>query len=76
MQALLLGGHRWQVIAARTGAAGYWPVLVMYAVRTGFAGALSTVSTYVAEVGAPALGPGHCLRVLGATSSGGTCLLW
>lgn len=34
----------------RVGALGYWPVLVMYAVRTGFAGALSTVSTFVAEV--------------------------
>jgi len=41
----------------RAGAAGYWPALVLYAVRTGFAGALSTVSTYVAEVGAPVLGP-------------------
>jgi hypothetical protein len=41
----------------RAGAAGYWPALALYAVRTGFAGALSTVSTYVAEVGAPVLGP-------------------
>ena len=39
-----------QIIAVRVGALGYWPVLVMYAVRTGFAGALSTVSTFVAEV--------------------------
>ena len=41
-----------QVIAVRVAMLGYWPVLVMYAVRTGFAGALSTVSTYVAEVSA------------------------
>ncbi|KAK9831415.1 hypothetical protein WJX81_002965 [Elliptochloris bilobata] len=37
------------VIAVRVGVLGYWPLVVMYAVRTGFAGALSTVSTYVAE---------------------------
>ena len=39
----------------RAGVLGYWPVLVLYAVRTGFAGALSTVSTFVAEVRCVAL---------------------
>ena len=45
----------------RVGALGYWPVLVMYAVRTGFAGALSTVSTFVAEV--------SCVPVAATTQS-------
>lgn len=45
-----------QVIAVRVGALGYWPTLVLYAVRTGFAGALSTVSTYIAEARTRCLG--------------------
>ena len=56
-----------QVIAVRVGALGYWPVLVMYAVRTGFAGALSTVSTFVAEV--------SCVPVAATKPSYSVCLL-
>lgn len=32
------------------GSIGYWGTMVTYAIRTGFCGALSTVSTFVAEV--------------------------
>ncbi len=32
------------------GSIGYWGTIVTYAIRTGFSGALSTVSTFVAEV--------------------------
>ena len=32
---------------------GYWPVLMFGAVRVGFSGSLSTVSTFVAEVNPP-----------------------
>ncbi|EIE22217.1 hypothetical protein COCSUDRAFT_42582 [Coccomyxa subellipsoidea C-169] len=41
----LVGG-----IGHRVGSLGYWATIVLYAIRTGFSGALSTVSTFVAEV--------------------------
>ena len=39
-----------QGIGHRVGFLGYWATIVLYAIRTGFSGALSTVSTFVAEV--------------------------
>ena len=41
------------------GSEGYWGSIVTYAIRTGFSGALSTVSTFVAEV-SPAKPSRHC----------------
>ncbi|CAK0780113.1 hypothetical protein CVIRNUC_004940 [Coccomyxa viridis] len=41
----ILGG-----VNARVGNEGYWGSIVTYAIRTGCSGALSTVSTFVAEV--------------------------
>ena len=35
---------------SQVGSIGYWGTMVTYAIRTGFCGALSTVSTFVAEV--------------------------
>ena len=39
-----------QGVNAQVGSEGYWGSVVTYAIRTGFSGALSTVSTFVAEV--------------------------
>ena len=39
-----------QGVNAQVGNEGYWGSIVTYAIRTGFSGALSTVSTFVAEV--------------------------
>ena len=40
----------WQGATHRAGGLGYWAFIMLYAVRVGFSGALSTVSTFVAEV--------------------------
>lgn len=39
-----------QGVSSKVGHVGYWGTIVTYAIRTGFSGALSTVSTFVAEV--------------------------
>lgn len=39
-----------QGVSSQVGYVGYWGSIVTYAIRTGFCGALSTVSTFVAEV--------------------------
>ena len=40
-----------QGIADRAGGGlGYWPWIILYAIRAGLSGACSTVSTFVAEV--------------------------
>ena len=47
---------------------GYWPVVILPAIRVGYAGSLSTVSTFVAEVR-------NCLRYMYSyVSQGSTCL--
>ena len=48
-----------QGVNAQVGNEGYWGSIVTYAIRTGFSGALSTVSTFVAEV-SPAKPSRHC----------------
>ena len=48
-----------QGVNAQLGSEGYWGSIVTYAIRTGFSGALSTVSTFVAEV-SPAKPTLHC----------------
>ena len=42
-----------QAVVVHVHSLGYWPLLLLPAVRVGFAGALSTVSTFVAEVSQP-----------------------
>ena len=39
-----------QGVSSQVGNVGYWGSILTYAIRTGFCGALSTVSTFVAEV--------------------------
>ena len=52
-------GRAVQGVNAQVGNEGYWGSIVTYALRTGFSGALSTVSTFVAEV-SPDKSMSHC----------------
>ena len=41
-----------QGVSEQVGTVGYWAFIALFAVRVGFSGACSTVSTFVAEVSA------------------------
>lgn len=57
-----------QGIGHKVGHLGYWAAIVTYAIRTGFAGALSTVSTFVAEVRVFAPPSARMLALLAAST--------
>jgi hypothetical protein len=42
-----------QGVSEQVGTLGYWAFIALFAIRVGFSGACSTVSTFVAEVSAP-----------------------